>query len=236
MSRSRLFSVLLVMWWSTLTFERVCLRRAHLGVGEERQDEHRQHQIRHRQADDEVVGGGFQCLLRQDAQTHQQVPADDHHDQQHPEHQGGQVALLRRCSHRRAQVGCHLLRGCSVPSRAESNGLSWRPWRTLILVQCHCGAIIASLRRNGELESVEFSLRRGGAHLTRHKPAKKEKHFRFNNVNNVRWQNNAQVYINSLKKYITTKKTKPKQNKKTPHSTVVNMPPWKMTFGAVKTL
>lgn len=101
-------------------------RRSHLGVDEERQDEHGEHQIRHRQADDEVVGGGFQRFLRQDAQTHQQVPADDHHDQQHPEHQRGQVALLRRCSlrsaHRRAQVGCHL-RGCSVPSRVGSNGL-----------------------------------------------------------------------------------------------------------------
>lgn len=122
----------------SLRWDKTCSHLSHLGVDEERQHQHGQHQVSHRQADDEVVGGGLQRLLGQHAQTHQQVAADDDHDQQHPEHQRRQVAILRGAHlhlnlHRRAQVGCHVRRcrrrrGSCAPS---ASALSWMPWRSV---------------------------------------------------------------------------------------------------------
>ena len=145
----------------------MCFNQSHLGVDEERQNEHRQHQIRHRQTDDEVVGGGLQRLLREHAQTHQQIPADDHHDQQHPDQQGGQVVSPRRrlrVLHRRAQVGYHLRRGASAPSRSQPQQRGQRAFMKAWL-DSGPGTVVSSwCHGDSELQSAPVrTLRKGNS-------------------------------------------------------------------------
>lgn len=65
-----------------------------LRVDEERQHQHCQQQVGHRQADDEVVRGSFQGALGEHTQTHQDVPQDDDQDKGDTEDQGQVVVRL----------------------------------------------------------------------------------------------------------------------------------------------
>lgn len=84
---------------------RAAPRRAYLCVNKERQHQHRQQQVRERQADNEVVGGGFQSLLQVHAEAHEHVPTRDDHDQQNPEYQRREVVVSGRRAALRAVVG-----------------------------------------------------------------------------------------------------------------------------------
>lgn len=68
----------------------------HLGVDIEGQDQESEQQVGDGEADDEVVGGGFQRPLRADTEANQPVAAHDEQDEDDAQHQGGDVVAARR--------------------------------------------------------------------------------------------------------------------------------------------